>query len=442
MTLSMYDFRAIKSLIQALQFPGSTVRGIILELLFEILRIKPPSWSSSFLAGRRLTTYGRVANLKSNTTPHLGPGSKEELSRQPNLVEHYLALLLAVLLEAGLLKALLQLLDGDLEAVQRRKATLLLGEVLKMASWMLPADYSAKLQVLPELFSSAADFKTDHRFIATHTMWQIDSVTRTLYRSGASAPLPLLSRAEAAEQRDAPRQAEPAKAKINAQIDEAQFRTLMLESQVLNHANYSKWRWEILQSIADGPLTNPKRLDEAIKATKFLKRFLGFYRPFKYRFADVKNTKPNQRYVRTGKSLVHSLLQTPEGVRYLIENKLIRQIAECLAQLDPVSIRGRTLWMLQETDCCDQMSGLTSMTPLFSGPRLAETLSGGYFAILGTLGSETNGLLMLERWKMINMCYHIVDLDKRPDLIKILLSNMDYSMWAALQPVSPSAMSG
>ncbi len=48
--------------------------------------------------------------------------------------------------------------------------------------------------------------------------------------------------------------------------------------------------------------------------------------------------------------------------------------------------------------------------------------------MLGVLSSEPKGLQMLERWRVINMVYHIVDLKQRPDLIKLLLSNFDYSI--------------
>jgi CDP-diglyceride synthetase len=82
---------------------------------------------------------------------------------------------------------------------------------------------------------------------------------------------------------------------------------------------------------------NGKRLDEAIKASKFIKRIMSFYRPFKDKFAEVRITRPNQKYVKVGCALMHTLLQTAEGVRYLADNKLLRQVAECLAQCDPVS---------------------------------------------------------------------------------------------------------
>lgn len=77
-----------------------------------------------------------------------------------------------------------------------------------------------------------------------------------------------------------------------------------------------------------------------------MKRLMSFYRPFKYRFSSIKNTRPNLKCVRVGQELIHTLLQTSYGVKYLTENKLLRQIAECLAQIDP-------------------MSGITSPDPLF-----------------------------------------------------------------------------
>jgi len=48
--------------------------------------------------------------------------------------------------------------------------------------------------------------------------------------------------------------------------------------------------------------------------------------------------------------------------------------------------------------------------------------------MLGVLSGDPKGLQMLDRWRMINMMYHIIDLKQRPDLIKLLLSNFDYSL--------------
>ena len=74
------------------------------------------------------------------------------------------------------------------------------------------------------------------------------------------------------------------------------------------------------------------------------------------------------------------------------------------------------------------MNGLKSVTPYFTGYRVSETLAAGYFTLLGTLSSDPRGLLVLERWGIINMFYNIVSLEGRDDLIKCVLGNMDFSL--------------
>ena len=95
------EFSAIRSLLHSLQYPVPIARDLLLDLLFDILHIQPPSWTSSFLAGRRLTTYGRVANLKADATELQFKADLEEGSRF-SLMDHFTALLLAVLMQCGL----------------------------------------------------------------------------------------------------------------------------------------------------------------------------------------------------------------------------------------------------------------------------------------------------------------------------------------------------
>ena len=99
------DFMAIKSLLKSLQYPVPIARDLILDLLFDVLHITPPSWTSSFLAGRRLTTYGRVANLKADSTElHFKAELIDEDNTNFNLVEHFTTLLLAVFMQCGLVR--------------------------------------------------------------------------------------------------------------------------------------------------------------------------------------------------------------------------------------------------------------------------------------------------------------------------------------------------
>lgn len=406
MTLSLHDFLPVRSIVSSLYIGTVPVRPAVLDLLIDILRIKPPAWSSSFIGGRRLTTYGRVTNLKAE--PAVGQKTKQENEHgehKRSLVDHFTAVVLVVLLRQGLLKGLMHAESNSPNEGLTRKTHLIIAEVLKMASELLPSSWNGELQTLPGLVEAAIKFDDQTRFQATHTVYQVDSVNRTLYR--------LLPGQSVGAKPDDPattaRARAGSKSHITASVDEATFRALMIETQVLGTVNYSKWKWDLIQQIIEGPLLNPRRLHEAMIATKFVHRILGFLRPFKYRFSDAPNTKTNQRYVRAGCALAKTLLQTPEGAKHLADSKTIRQLAENLAQMD-------------------SESGLTAADPLFSAARLQQTLVGGYFQILGAMCQDQRGLSILERWKFVNMFYHIVERRNRDDLVRALLTSLDYSL--------------
>jgi len=97
------NFQAIKSLLQSLQYPVPLAKDLILDLLFDVLHILPPSWTSSFLAGRRLTTYGRVANLKAESND-LGSKADAEEASNFSLMDHFTTLLLASFMHCGLVQ--------------------------------------------------------------------------------------------------------------------------------------------------------------------------------------------------------------------------------------------------------------------------------------------------------------------------------------------------
>ncbi|KAH9834366.1 target of rapamycin complex 2 subunit ste20-like [Teratosphaeria destructans] len=406
MTLSLHDFLPVRSVVSSLYVTHLAVRTATLDLLIDILRIKSPSWSTSFIGGRRLTTYGRVTNLKSDTPASQTTNRRAaDEAQKRSLVRHFTAVSLAVLLRQGLLKGLMHAeADAPTQAMKRR-TSLLTAEVLRMASELLPSSWSYGLQALPGLFESATNFASEERFQSVATVYQVDSINRTLYRSASGQD----SQGKPSDESTAARARATSKTQVNAVMDETQFRAKMIDTQILNTVNYTKWDWSLIHELIDGPMVNPKRLQEAMITSKFVHRLLGFLRPFKYRFSDAPNTKSNQRYVRTACALLKLLLQSTEGARYLESNKLIPQIGECLAQQDP-------------------MSGITSKTPLFSPERMAETLVAGYFGMLGVMCSDSKGMQILEKWKIINIFYHIVELKHRDDLIRALLINLDYTL--------------
>jgi rapamycin-insensitive companion of mTOR len=100
---------------------------------------------------------------------------------------------------------------------------------------------------------------------------------------------------------------------------------------------HTKWSFETLQDLIEGPLLNPKRMEEAIKGARFIRRLMSFYHPFEHRFSDMQKNPTNVRWVKLGCSLLTTLLSSADGVRYLsTEDQLLSQIVKSFAQLDPV----------------------------------------------------------------------------------------------------------
>lgn len=417
LTLSRNNAAALRSLLGSLQYPTIQAKDLILELLFDVLRIKAPSWSSTFLAGRRLTTYGRVAHA------HVEPAIKkikydtDHESQRLDLTTHFSTLVLATLLNAGLIRALTSMIRMEEDLAMSRKATLLLTEVLRLANYCLSEPICSEIQVLGDLLTAGTIRDPEEHAISAASIFQIESINRTLNRISS---VTTVTRGYASHGEIHLTSQILEKSNVSASMDGEQFRQAVVDTQVPNHSQFIKWKWDLIHNLVEGPLTNPKRVEEVLNS-KFLRRLTAFYRPFKYRFSTVRNTRPNQRYVRTGCALIKSLMQTPVGIQYLTENKLLRQVAECLAQVD-------------------RLSGLTSTTPFFDRVQMAETLSGGYFAMIGTLSQTSNGIQMMEKWHMINMFYHIIDLKDREDLVETLLGSLDFSIDSHLRVLLSKAL--
>jgi rapamycin-insensitive companion of mTOR len=51
--------------------------------------------------------------------------------------------------------------------------------------------------------------------------------------------------------------------------------------------DHTKWNLDVLQDVIEGPLLNHKRIEEAIKVSKFMRKLMSFFHPFSHRFADM-----------------------------------------------------------------------------------------------------------------------------------------------------------
>jgi rapamycin-insensitive companion of mTOR len=116
-----------------------------------------------------------------------------------------------------------------------RKATLLLGEVLRLANRILPLQYAAQLQSLPQFFHGTTAFgDADQRNFALTALSSIDSLNRNQVRARQSAPR---ERAGSIPDIRDPvqrgqRSVNASKLRANMSIEDKQFQQMVVDSGV------------------------------------------------------------------------------------------------------------------------------------------------------------------------------------------------------------------
>ncbi|KAF7298974.1 hypothetical protein MIND_00845600 [Mycena indigotica] len=416
MYFCMDNMRAIRSLVDTLRIPSLDTREIILDMFFDLLNIKTPDWYQTFLDGRRLTMYRKTrgpGDIRDRRT-QLEPSERPQQTLK--LTDQYIALLVLVFTNAGILDALTGMMQESTSgSTLSRKATLLMAEILQMANRVLPLSLAAQIQSIPRIFSMASDYGHDeNRIVGTTALSAIDSFNRNQARLEPGTVKGSRPRANSGEDaiRRGQRQMEQVKLKLSMQMDDKSFQTSLLETQVMLTKDHTVWKFELLQELIEGPLLNPKRLEEAIKVSRFIRRLLAFFHPFGSgtRFCDLPRTKVNQRWVRLGCSLMTTLTSSPDGVRYLsTEDLFLSQIKKSFAQLDPHNAVPESEFILSKR-------------------RVSGFLTYGYFVMLGTLSKTKEGIELLQKFAIFTAFYHICELKEREDLVKNIVENLDYTI--------------
>ncbi|KNZ50068.1 hypothetical protein VP01_461g7 [Puccinia sorghi] len=560
MFLCLHKKRSLKMYVQSMKVPSDSIRVgdlsilILLDALFEIFQIKTPQWFNTFMSGKRLTCYLTDASTCFSCSDYQKPGQPRPQSAQPpvnkdlpektseraTLSDHYLAILLLVFFDVSLLETLIEITESkgtrdepvpgstiikqtnlssamaSKSSVVRKKASLLIAEILDLSNRILPLRYGTRIQSLPRLFELAASFQEgDHRSTGAAALREVDSLHRTknrlaspflanrshtesssshwddvsLFRSfgigstglnsvgGTSVSatatavnglLSAVSNSEGASKvgssgvmgssasvnslasglslitgsstatgsgsgasglgsgggatgnvsasSDPPQNAkllphsDPRFRLHFLNIDDVSFRNLVIETQVLVTKDHTRWNLGKLLELIEGTLyMNPKRLEELTRSTKVMKRLLSFLHPFEGRYPYIKRTKHTSRYTKLACSTLQTLLSDPVGVKFLSEDKLVEQIGLGLRQLD-------------------QNSGTQSTEVLFSQSRVEDTLTHGYFEMLGVLSKYPEGIKLMEKFKIFTSFYALCEMRTRDDLVKQVIENVDYSI--------------
>ncbi|GAA5860724.1 hypothetical protein JCM3774_006265 [Rhodotorula dairenensis] len=389
--LNINGRQAVTSLVDSLSNQSPGIRGVLLDILLDVFSVRCRSASNSPLASNE--------------------DRDKSASRKCNLVDQYLAILLLVFSEAGLADALAMLATDQQDAATATKVSRLIATVCSLAGRVLPPAHAIRLQALPKLVALTLSFDTsDARRFASSTILSVDSRQRRYPADRSARSFVSVGPRFSAQMASSQRQRVATTRKIAAaRVDDITFRNLLLESEVLSTRSDVPWRCDILLDLVEGPLRDPKRLEEATKATKFMTRLLGFFHPYSLRYSDMPRTRSNEQWSRLACALLETLMQTSEGYEYLAEDQMLRQIAESLFQIDTVA----------------SASGVESV---FSRGRVERTLTRDYFKMLGVLSRTEKGSRLLDQSRIFTAIHRVAELRNRDDLVMLIIENLDYTL--------------
>ncbi|KAG0139923.1 hypothetical protein CROQUDRAFT_111390 [Cronartium quercuum f. sp. fusiforme G11] len=203
MFLCLNKKHTLRMYIQSLKVPSDSVRLILLDALFDIFQIKTSTWYTTFMAGKRLTYYQKPS--QQFTPSHTQLPAKETLEKvsdRTTLVDHFLAIILLVFFDVNLLETLIEITESkpptdnpqqpnlrsfqsavDKSSEVRKKASLLIAEILDLSNRLLPLHYGTRIQSLPRLFELAASFRLgEERSTGAAALREVDSLHRTKQR--------------------------------------------------------------------------------------------------------------------------------------------------------------------------------------------------------------------------------------------------------------------
>ncbi|KAM9909514.1 hypothetical protein OXX69_005354 [Metschnikowia pulcherrima] len=394
------NFAPVKMLLSNLRKRNNKLRGILLDLLLDILRIQHLSWLEDSNLGDLLAQmHAQYRQNGIEEAPAFEYAVMDPKSFEYGIVSHYQGLLTKVLINCGLVPLLFNIVDEDRDPENTQKATRLLTEVFELCSKCLPSE-----------FFDTHILKAYNADLSLTSLGKIEAATRMRQ-----------NKLDEARNSDVRSMVKDLTQKSRMEMKDSSFKALIAGTKVLTVKEFEDWNWSLLSQLFQGPLRSPTRFAELQdKYPKFLKTVLSFLRPFKYRFSSVPITASSRfpkirkpKYIMSAAcQLIEGLLATEEGSKFLSSNKLMPQLAEIFAQIDP-------------------HSGTTSKDPILAKRRLEHSLSLGYVKMVGVMSGAPRGIRILDQWQLFHMMCNILETSSKDDtnnsLIFNILSHLDYS---------------
>lgn len=394
------------ALVSGLRHKDPAVASLILDAFFEVLRIPHSDTTNPFQRQEVVFLESDPGDSVIMPQSTSDDGHWLKKSQRHNLIANYVAVMLVSFTDIGLVEALIELANHTEE---RTKVTVLLAELLYLSNTLVPKETCARLQQAPTLLKKAVSFEIDAhlRSRASTMITNLHKYTNLKASEAEGLPTSLL-RTKQIEDRRLGR-VDEVKKKIDWEMDEVTLQSKLRQTNVLSYdlEEWTKWKFEFIIELFDGPLRNPALLAVALK-TKLFKRVLNFFSPNRRLFSELPWSYENLLYVRAGCQAIEVLCESEVGKIYLQENILLRQLADLLSE---------EVFKLASKGSKDQFWSLD---------RMLKTMAREYFTLLGVFTRTERGLSILRRYDMFKTIRQMCDESGRDDIVNLILTSLDY----------------
>ncbi|KAI9505920.1 Rapamycin-insensitive companion of mTOR, N-term-domain-containing protein [Coemansia spiralis] len=191
-------------------------------------------------------------------------------------------------------------------------------------------------------------------------------------------------------------------------VEETPLSSLIQDSRVITEENPMRWDWDVVRTVILGHISQSRRLPEEVTVTGFLSRLSLFFHPSSLEFCDLSRTTSNEEYLEIGRQLIRILISSADGLLLIDESNLLSGIVD--------EIRKQNSYARKQSrdESC------------FSFARLQMTMSPGYFHFLSEIEHSLGGDSLLERNRLFDAYYQVVELPDQVLLVQYILSSMNY----------------
>ncbi|XP_015123532.1 rapamycin-insensitive companion of mTOR [Diachasma alloeum] len=402
-----HDNSGLKAIADILYVEQLEVRGAVLELLYELLGLPLPIWTDepdvalaavdpSRPKDNWRLSEGFVAAEGRSILPPLA-------SHCPNITELHLALLVYVLLECGLHRALAETIVTSDTFISVR-AAVLLGALLHLAHSLLPPDVCDLTPPLPNLL--------EHASVGRHQALAAVAILGRMHSMMRRRPAPSslfldrILQAGTWMRPSAPRRQRTSSR--NWLRRESPTTPLLKDAQVLSSKDALAWNWPVIRSILRSR-EDSLRIFHDSDHRLFIKRLVRYFKPSSNRYSRVElgtSVTLAREATLAGCDLVNCLLeiQEPEGTRLL--NELIGDIAEQISEITTQP---------SAHDC------------LFSPRHMTTTCCQKYFLFLGQLSQSAKGTVILKAFNLLEKMEDLAIATNHDCYVKLIISSLDYT---------------